>query len=159
LLTELDGVEELEKVVIIAATNRRDLIDPALLRPGRIDSIVELEVPDRKTREAIFEVHFGKMPLAKDIKLDGYIDKTEGWTGAEIEGFAREAGMNEIKKAYKIKNADKLEISKEDMDAALKSVAESSGKKVPEEIESKEASKKESIKVKEEKKVKKRNKF
>ncbi len=129
LLTELDGVEELEKVVIIAATNRKDLIDPAILRPGRIDSIVELEIPDKKTREAIFNVHVSKMPLSKEIKISEYVDRTEGWTGAEIEAIAREAGMSAIRKVYKEKEKEKLEITKEDFEYAIKSVLESTGKK------------------------------
>ena len=128
LLTELDGVEELEKVVIIAATNRPDLIDAALLRPGRIDSLVHLDIPDKKTREAIFAVHFGKMPLAKSIKLQEYIDKTDGWTGAEIESLAREAGMSAIKKAYKIKGAEGFEVTKDDLDYGFESVSYSTGK-------------------------------
>jgi len=151
LLTELDGVEELEKVVIIAATNRPDLIDPALLRPGRIDSIVNLEIPDKKTREAIFNVHFSKMPLSKEIKLEDYINKTEGWTGAEIEALAREAGMNAIKKAYKIKNLEKFEVLKEDLDYAFKSISESTGKKVEETKKVEDRSQKEE--KKEEKKL------
>lgn len=129
LLTELDGVEELEKVVVIAATNRKDLIDPAILRPGRIDSIVELEIPDKKTREAIFNVHTSKMPLSKEIKISEYIDRTDGWTGAEIEALAREAGMNAIRKVYKEKENKKFEITKEDFEYGIKSVLESTGKK------------------------------
>ena len=69
LLTELDGVEELENVIIIAATNRKDLIDPALLRPGRIEAHVELTNPDNETIEKIFEVHTRKMPLEKTVSL------------------------------------------------------------------------------------------
>ena len=125
LLTELDGIEELEKTIVIAATNRKDLIDPALLRPGRIDAIVELEIPDKKTREAIFEVHTRKMPISKEIKLSDYVDKTQGWTGADIEAMARNAGINAIKRVYKIKDkkaADSLKITKEDLDSAFEEV-------------------------------------
>ncbi len=122
LLTEMDGVEELEKVMIIAATNRKDLIDPALLRPGRIDSIIELGIPDKETRKKIFEVHTKNMPL-ENINIDYYVDKTEGWTGAEISSICREAGINSIKKAYKNKKTDKLVIIKEDFDKALENVS------------------------------------
>ena len=70
----------MEKVIVIAATNRKDLIDSSLLRPGRIDTIVELGIPDKKTREKIFLVHTRNMPLDKSVKLSDYIEKTEGWT-------------------------------------------------------------------------------
>jgi len=130
LLTELDGVEDLENVMVIAATNRPDLIDPALLRPGRIDSIVELAIPDKRTREKIFEVHTRKMPLSKEIELLGYIDSTEGWTGAEIESICRNAGINAIKRQYKNKDTKGFEISKKDFEMALNTVSKNSGKKL-----------------------------
>jgi len=144
LLTELDGVEELEKVVIIAATNRRDLIDPALLRPGRIDSIVELPIPDRNTREEIFKVHSRNMPLDKDINIQELIDITEDCTGADIEAICREAGMHAIKRTYLTKKEDnkdkkdmdkdtsqiKLTITKADFDSAVKSVFKSTGRDI-----------------------------
>ncbi len=129
LLTELDGIEELEKVVIIAATNRKDLIDPSILRPGRIDAIVELKIPDKKTREEIFKVHTKNMPLEKNINLTNYVNKTEGWTGADIEAICRNAGINAIKKVYKEKKPN-LKITKNDFDKALKEVAESSDKEI-----------------------------
>jgi transitional endoplasmic reticulum ATPase len=129
LLTELDGIEELEKVVVIAATNRKDLIDPALLRAGRIDSIIELDIPDKKTREAILKVHTKNMPL-KNVNLDKIIEKTEKWTGADLEALTREAGMNAIKKSYKMRDLSKFEVVQEDFDRALKSVAETTGKKL-----------------------------
>ena len=122
LLTELDGVEELEKVVVIAATNRKDLIDSALLRPGRIDAIVELPIPDKKTREEIFKVHTKNMPLDKEVKLADYVNRTEGWTGADIEALARNAGINAIKRFYMKKSKGDLNILKEDFDEALKEV-------------------------------------
>ena len=122
LLTELDGIEELEKVVVIAATNRVDLIDSSLLRSGRIDAHVELTIPDKKTREKIFAVHTKLMPLEKSINLNEYIEKTEGSTGAEIEAITRNAGINAIKRFYKDKSKQELKISKEDFDRALKDV-------------------------------------
>jgi len=125
LLTELDGIEDLEKVVVIAATNRKDLIDPSLLRPGRIDTIVELVLPDKKTREKIFEVHTRNMPLDKSVKLEGYINKTEGWTGADIGSIARNAGVNAIKRYYKTRELKELKITKEDFDNALNEVSRS----------------------------------
>ncbi|MFZ5954908.1 MAG: CDC48 family AAA ATPase [Nanoarchaeota archaeon] len=125
LLTELDGIEELEKVIIIAATNRKDLIDPALLRPGRIDSILELPFPDKITREKIFAVHTRNMPLDKSVNINEYIEKTEGWTGADIEAVCRNAGLNSIKRFYKIKKSESLKILKEDFDYALETVSKS----------------------------------
>ena len=123
LLTELDGIEELEKVIVIAATNRKDLIDSSLLRSGRIDSIVELGIPDEKTREAIFKVHTKNMPLDKSVKILDYTEKTTGWTGADIESICRNAGMNAIKRYYQLKKKEKLIIKKEDFDQSLKEVS------------------------------------
>ena len=138
LLTELDGIEELEKVVVMAATNRKDLIDSALLRPGRIDSIVELEIPDKKSREKIFEVHTKNMPLAKDVDIMEYVDKTDNWTGADIELIARNAGINAIKAFYKTKkDAKNLVISKKDFNFALEDVAKSKGEPLSEKAEEK----------------------
>jgi transitional endoplasmic reticulum ATPase len=133
LLTELDGIEELEKVIVIAATNRKDLIDPSLLRPGRIEAMVELPIPDKKTREKIFEVHTRKMPLDKAVKISDYIEKTDGWTGAEIASIARNAGINAIKRFYKTRKSEILTITKDDFDKALIEVAKSTGKQIKEE--------------------------
>jgi transitional endoplasmic reticulum ATPase len=94
LLTELDGLEELEDVVVIATTNRPDLIDSALLRPGRLDRHVHVPVPDEDARKAIFEVHTRSKPLADDIDLDELAADTEGYVGADIEAVCREAAMN-----------------------------------------------------------------
>ncbi len=127
LLTELDGIEELEKVTVIAATNRKDLIDTALLRPGRIDTIIELKIPDTKTRQKIFEVHTKSMPLDKTIKLEDYVKQTESWTGADIAAVCREAGMSAIKRAYKTKKPE-IVITKDDFDFALQSIKNSTGK-------------------------------
>jgi len=93
LLTELDGLEELEDVVIIATTNRPDLIDPALLRPGRLDRHVHVPVPDEEARRRIFEVHTRDKPLADGIDLDDLATRTEGYVGADIEAICREASM------------------------------------------------------------------
>ena len=130
LLTELDGIEELEKVMIIAATNRKDLIDPSLIRSGRIDSIVELKVPDKKTREKIYEVHTKNMPLEKNVDVNSFANITEGWTGADIEAVCREAGLSAIKRAYKEDKVENLKISKEDFNIALTSVSKSINKEI-----------------------------
>ncbi|MDI9618035.1 CDC48 family AAA ATPase [Methanothermobacter sp.] len=93
LLTEIDGLEELQDVAVIAATNRPDILDPALLRPGRFDRHVKVEDPDREARLAIFKVHTKDMPLADDVNLEKLADKTEGYVGADIEAVCREAAM------------------------------------------------------------------
>ena len=93
LLTELDGLEELEDVVVIATSNRPDLIDSALLRPGRLDRHVHVPVPDETARRKIFEVHTRDKPLAEGVDLDDLAGQTEGYVGADIEAVAREASM------------------------------------------------------------------
>jgi transitional endoplasmic reticulum ATPase len=93
LLTELDGLEELEDVVVVATTNRPDLIDSALLRPGRLDRHVHVPVPDEEARRAIFAVHSGRKPLADDVDLDELARRTDGYVGADIEAVCREASM------------------------------------------------------------------
>jgi len=93
LLTEMNGLQEMKDVVVIGATNRPDLLDSALLRPGRFDRIVLVSVPDAKERKEIFKLHTKKMPLAKDVKFDELLQKTEGYVGADIESICREAAM------------------------------------------------------------------
>ncbi|PSP83405.1 AAA family ATPase [Halobacteriales archaeon QS_1_68_17] len=93
LLTELDGLEELEDVVVIATSNRPDLIDSALLRPGRLDRHVHVPVPDEEARRAIFAVHTQNKPLADDVDIEELAERTEGYVGADIEAVCREASM------------------------------------------------------------------
>jgi transitional endoplasmic reticulum ATPase len=93
LLTELDGLEALEDVVVIATTNRPDLIDNALLRPGRLDRHVHVPVPDSEAREKIFEVHTRHKPIADDVDLEWLADRTDGYVGADIEAVTREASI------------------------------------------------------------------
>jgi transitional endoplasmic reticulum ATPase len=93
LLTELDGLETLEDVVVIATTNRPDLIDSALLRPGRLDRHVHVPVPDEESRRAILAVHTEFKPLADGVDLDDLAARTEGYVGADIEAVCREASM------------------------------------------------------------------
>ena len=93
LLTEMDGLEELEDVAIIAATNRPDILDAGLMRPGRFDRHIQVKEPDEEARLAIFEVHTKDMPLAKDVDLKKLAKNTEGYVGADIEAVCREAAM------------------------------------------------------------------
>ncbi len=97
LLTELDGLEELKDVVVIAATNRPDMVDPALLRPGRIERHIYIPPPDREARKEIFRIHTKDMPLTDDVSIDELAEKTEGYSGADIEAVCREAGMQAIR--------------------------------------------------------------
>lgn len=115
LLLELDGLEELKNVVVLAATNRPDILDPALLRPGRFDEVLEIPFPDENARREIFKVHTRNMPLAKDVDLDELVKKTKGYNGADIEGLCREAGMNAIR-------ANRDKVTAKDFEEALKVV-------------------------------------
>ena len=96
-LTELDGIEELKGIVILAATNRLDIVDQALLRAGRFDFHLELPIPDEETRLEIFKVHTKGKPLAKGVKLKTLAKKTEGIVGADIESICRKASMAAIR--------------------------------------------------------------
>lgn len=93
ILAELDGLEELQSVVLIGATNRPTLLDPALLRPGRFDELIYVTVPDKGGRRRILGIHTSKMPLAKDVDLDEVAEKTERYTGADLEDLVRRAGL------------------------------------------------------------------
>ncbi|MBQ6349661.1 MAG: CDC48 family AAA ATPase [Methanobrevibacter sp.] len=93
LLTEMDGLEELEDVAIIAATNRPDILDAGLMRPGRFDRHIQVSEPDEEARLSIFEVHTKDMPLADDVDLKKLAKNTEGYVGADIESVCREAAM------------------------------------------------------------------
>ena len=97
LLTELDGIEDLKGVVVLAATNRLDLLDPALLRPGRLEFLVELPTPDAAARRAILGVQTKHMPLAKDVNIETLVDNTEGLVGADLEGLCRQAALFAIR--------------------------------------------------------------
>ncbi|MFQ5804481.1 MAG: CDC48 family AAA ATPase [Candidatus Methylomirabilales bacterium] len=97
-LTEMDGIEELKDVVVLGATNRLDLVDPALLRPGRFDFQLELPIPDEATRRAIFHVHTRGKPLAEDVDLVRLArEETEGLTGADIQSICQKASMLAIR--------------------------------------------------------------
>ncbi len=102
LLTELDGIAKLEGVVVIGATNRPDILDPALLRPGRFDRIIYVPPPDRKARLEILKIHTRKMPLADDVNLEELADMTEGYSGADLEVLVREAGLAALRENINI---------------------------------------------------------
>jgi transitional endoplasmic reticulum ATPase len=127
LLTELDGLGGLKNVIVIAATNRPDIIDPALLRPGRFDKIIEIPMPDEAARLEILKVYLKRMPVAKDVDISELAKATEGYTGAEIENLTREAGMNAIR-------ANRNQVIKEDFDKALREIRPSIPKELAERI-------------------------
>jgi len=117
LLTEMDGLTGLKNVVVIAATNRPDILDPALMRGGRFDRIIEIPTPDEKARIEIIRIHTKSMPLAKNVDLEDVGKKTDGYTGADLENVCREAGMAAIRRSVDVK-----EVNKADFEDALSTV-------------------------------------
>ena len=98
LLTELDGLESLHNVVVIAATNRPDIIDPALLRPGRFDRLVQVGLPDQDARRDILKVHLKGKPLANDVDAELLAKRTEGYSGADLGAIVNEGVMLSIRR-------------------------------------------------------------
>jgi transitional endoplasmic reticulum ATPase len=117
ILTEMDGLQELQDVVVIAATNRPDMVDTALLRPGRFDRIILAAVPDKNARKKIFEVHLKGMPLADGVSVDSLAEESEGYVGADIEAVCREAAILALREDMQAKI-----VNKEHFDEALKKV-------------------------------------
>jgi transitional endoplasmic reticulum ATPase len=109
LLAEMDGLEELQSVVVIGATNRPTLMDPALLRPGRFDELVYVTVPDKGGRRRILGIHTSKMPLGKDVDLDEIAERTDRYTGADLEDLVRRAGLFALREGGK--NADEVRMT------------------------------------------------
>ncbi|MFP4590553.1 MAG: CDC48 family AAA ATPase, partial [Halobacteriales archaeon] len=97
LLTELDGLEEMEDVIVIGATNRPDMIDPALLRSGRFDRLVYIDEPELEDREQILKIHTADSPLAPDVSLRELAERTEGFVGSDLQSIAREAAMESLR--------------------------------------------------------------
>lgn len=120
LLAEMDGIEELHDVVVVAATNRPDMLDSALLRPGRFDRIIGIYAPNKTEREEIFKIHTRNMPLAKDVNIKLMAEKTEGCSGADIEAICKEAGMLALREKIEAK-----EVKKKHFDAAMKKIGAS----------------------------------
>ncbi len=125
MLTEMDGLESLNDVVVIAATNRPDIMDPALLRPGRFDKSIFIGPPDKESRKAIFGIHTKNRPLADDVDLEELADKTDGCTGADIAAICNEAVMNAVRHLIsenpepKDEDIQNCRVSKEDFEKAL----------------------------------------
>jgi cell division protease FtsH len=116
ILVEMDGFEQGQNVIVLAATNRADVLDPALLRPGRFDRRVSIDLPDRKAREAILKVHFKDKPVSKDVDLDSLAAKTAGSSGADLANIANEAAILAARHNRKV-------IDNEDVVSAFEKVA------------------------------------
>jgi len=112
LLTSIDGLESMEGVVVIGATNRPDIIDPGLLRPGRFDRLVQIPSPDKEARLEIFKIHTKNMPLGKDVDIKHLADTTESYSGADIESLCREAAMLAIRENEKAAKVKKIHFDK-----------------------------------------------
>ena len=117
LLTEMDGIESLENVVVIAATNRPDMLDPAVLRPGRFDRLIYVPAPDQKTLEQIFKIYTASMPLDKTVNTTDLAKMAVGYSGADVEALCREAALNALRT-----NADAKEVSADDFTTAMENI-------------------------------------
>lgn len=116
ILVEMDGFDQGQNVIVLAATNRADVLDPALLRPGRFDRRVNITLPDRKDREAILKVHYAKKPLAKNVDLDALAAKTAGSSGADLSNIANESAIIAARNSHS-------EITQADVTEAFERVA------------------------------------
>jgi len=120
LLTEMDGIMTLEDVVVIAATNRPDIVDPAVLRPGRFDRLIYVPEPDKEARLAIFKIYTKGMPLAKDVDLEQLATMAKSYSGADIEALCREAALHALRRDISAK-----EVSLLDFKAAMEKIGPS----------------------------------
>jgi transitional endoplasmic reticulum ATPase len=125
LLTEMDGIESLQNVVVIAATNRPDILDPAVMRPGRFDRLIDVPAPDTKALMQIFKIHARDMPLSKDVVLQEIAEKAKGYSGADVEALCREAAMNALRE-----NVDAKEVTRKDFDHAMETIKPSINEKM-----------------------------
>ncbi len=123
MLSEMDGIEDLSNVIVIGATNRPDMLDSALLRPGRFDRILLVGAPSKEGRENILKIHTKNMPLAKDVKTEKIIEMTEGYVGADIESMVREAAMLALREDIESK-----EVHMKNFEEAIKKVGASVSK-------------------------------
>lgn len=136
LLTEMDGLEELHNVTVIAATNRPELLDPALVRPGRFDKVLLVQAPDDTARLKIFKVHTKNMPLDKTVDLDELVKNTGGYVGADIEALCREAALTAIRETLAGRgNLDKKKVTQKHFKGAMNKIRPSITEKVIESYE------------------------
>ena len=120
MLTEMDGIEQLKDVIVVAATNRPDMIDKALMRPGRLDRVVYVPLPDQATRLKIFQIHTKKKPLKSGIDLEELAKITDDYSGAEIAAVCNEAALKALEETIKADDLVHPEITQEHFDCALK---------------------------------------
>jgi transitional endoplasmic reticulum ATPase len=120
LLTEIDGIESLQNVLVIAATNRPDILDPAVLRPGRFDRLIYVPSPDTDSLKEIFKLHSHEMPLSKDVDPGALASMAEGYSGADIEAICREAAIIALRD-----NIEATEVSRRDFEKAMQRVSPS----------------------------------
>jgi transitional endoplasmic reticulum ATPase len=123
MLAEMDGLEDLNSVIVIGATNRPDMLDTALLRPGRFDKILLVNACGEEGRLQILKIHTKKMPLSKDVKIEELAKRTDGFTGADIEGLVREAALLALRESM-----DAKEVKLKHFEEALKKVRPSVSK-------------------------------
>ena len=124
VMPEMDGIEDLTNVIVVGATNRPDILDPALMRPGRFDRIVYVPVPEKTGRLEILKIHTKKMPIEnKDKIIENLAEETEGYTGADIESLVREAAMLALRE-----NISTKKVKKEHFIKAMEKVAPSVSK-------------------------------
>lgn len=143
LLTEMDGLEELKDVIVIAATNRPDIVDPAMLRPGRLDRLIYIQMPDKETRKDIFAVHLRGKPLGEDVDREELAKWTDRYVGADIAAIVKEAVMAALREFLasgiaeeQLKDAIKdVVIKKKHFEAALKSVKPTTTPRAQQEFE------------------------
>lgn len=120
LLTEIDGIESLQNVLVIAATNRPDILDPAVMRPGRFDRLIYVPSPDLESMREIFKIHTRSMPLSRDVDIDELARKAQGYSGADIEAICREAAMIALRE-----DLNATEVSLRDFNKAMERVGPS----------------------------------
>ena len=123
-LSEMDGIEELKGVLVLGATNRLDRVDPAILRPGRFEEIVEIPAPEEDSRRQIFEVHLRRKPVAEGISAVALAARTEGFSGAAIESVCTRAGLHAVRRAVQDgqrapEEAMRVVVEAADVEAAL----------------------------------------
>lgn len=126
-LAEFDGIEELNNVLILGATNRMDMLDPAVLRPGRFDELIEIGIPSSEDRKEIFMVHTHKKPLKADIKIDDLVLKTDQMSGAEIASVCNLAALLAVRRVVygvkgQVSGKEKIQITKEDFAMAIDNI-------------------------------------
>ncbi|MBA7688215.1 ATP-dependent zinc metalloprotease FtsH [subsurface metagenome] len=129
LLSEMDGIESAEGVFVIGATNRAELLDPAILRPGRFDYHIEVPLPDPSARRAIFNAHLKEKPLAQDVNIEELVKLTDGFSGAEIAEACRQGTWESIRDADF--EADRVKVTLSHLRKALTTIQQTRNKLKP----------------------------